>query len=410
MSAAIKCPNDEKLPLILQLTEEGTQQNNIESPPDSSRSNRVSTGVAMVLGNWPGYITAGCVSAAFLSVVTILTVIMIVAIVIISSLDSNLQHRFLTSRQSTLLGIETPCDFHLEEQKRGPNSVVRKRDNSSSSDLQTSPPHHVFFITTQDAPPRRHLCAVESAARVMPNCTCFLIIITSKRERLTETSEKSLTELLNMYQNIKIVRVSDEKYFYDSPLRGITENFPPYLITFAARILTLWRYSGVTYDLDLVTISNSSGSSYPMPKDDNVMLSRDSGSVMSVKTMCHAFLYELMSTLVSFHKDQQHEVSNNFVIQRALKDFCAYSSKKHVPFTDKEYKICKGVSAMPSYLVCRDPLEIMSASSSCVWASCHGSNDQFRKNLCPFSYRHTSIETPITMQNYTHKKRHKHLF
>jgi hypothetical protein len=435
-SGMSKDPTEERFPLLLQLLEE-ERLPKLEPGKEISRYKRVNVGVAMLLGRWPGYITAGCIFAAVLSIVTVLTIIMITTVLINTMLDSNMAHELVTSKESALPGIETPCDYQQEQKVpnksrtasryntlnltgvQSPSSLEGTRENISVMDTPISPHHTVFFVKTDGILSPQHLCAVESAAKVMSNYKFYLIILSTNNTKTNIKSNKRFNELLNSNPNIKLFNLKDDKYFHDSPIRGILHksNFSPSLIAFAARILTLWRYGGITYDLDLVTLdNNASRGTYPIPSDDDVMISRDSGAVMSVRLQCHAFLYHMMMSLTSLYANQYEScdmpVSSNNVIHHALKNFCYNASKKFESTTvsqEEPYKICKGISALPDSMICRKTEERMSANSNCVWASSNGRNLHFREHLCPVSYRqYTSKEISKIKRITSHKIRHKH--
>jgi hypothetical protein len=408
------CPTGERFPFLLQLLD-GERLRQPEPAKDTSRHKRVNTGVAMLLGRWPGYITAGSIFAAALSMVTVLTIIMITTILIITMLNSNTGHALVTSSESALLNTDTPCDYRHEEQKilnksrktssyetfnstgvQSSSSPEGKTDNSVTV-MPISSHHKVFFVMTDDILSSYHLCAVESAAKFMSNYEFYVIILSTNNTETNIKSDKRFNELLNSYPNIKLFRLKDDKYFHDSPIRSVhlKGDFSPSLIVFAARILTLWRYGGITYDLDLVTLdNNASRGTFPIPSDDSVMISRNGGNVMSVALQCHAFLYHMMMSLASLHANQYARscdtpVSNDGVIHYALKSFCykaGQNSETSTVSQENPYKICKGISAMPRSMICRKPEERVSANSNCIWTSSNGRNLHLQQHLCPVSY------------------------
>jgi len=427
VSVISKDSMEERFPLLLQLSEGGP----LEAQPweEPSRSKRVNSGVAMLLGRWPEYMTTGCISAAILSAVTVITVTMITTILIITMLDLNMAHELVTSRQSPVA-----CEYQHEEERtmnknaeishysvsnltglQPVSSLETDADAISVVDLLISAQRKVFFVTTDTALLPRHQCTIESAAKVMPNYIFYVIILSTNNTKTNRKLDKHFNELSHLYKNIKPFRLKGDRYFYDSPIRNILHrgNFPPPLIVFAARILTLWRYGGITHDLDLITLGDTSRDTYPIPSDDDVMISTDGGNVMSVTLQCHTFLYDVMRAL-NLLCAKQHEtcdISSDDVINHALKKFCYNASKKFKPtdqFQKKSYKICKGISAMPRYMICRKAEERMSKNKSCFWASSIGRHLHFREHLCPVSHRwYTSKEKSKLKKRIQRKKEHK---
>lgn len=414
VSERSKDPAEESFPLLLQILEEERLPEHGRGK-ETSRYKRVNVGVAMLMGRWPEYVTEGCIFAAVLSIVTILTITMIATVLIITMLHSNTTHELVTRRESALLGTETPCDYQQEQKllnkstkassynifnligMQSPSSLEGPRKKISVTGMPISTNHKVFFVKTDYILSPHHLCAVESAAKFMSNYKFYLIILSTNNTKTNPKSDKRFNELLNSYPNLKQFHLKDDKYFHDSPIGSIlhTSNFSPSLIVFAARILTLWRYGGITYDLNLVTLDNNpSRATYPIPSDDDIMISRDSGTVMSVRLQCHAFLYHMMMSLTSLNANQYKcrgtPISSNNVIHHALKNFCYNTGKKSestIVSQEEPHKICKGISAMPHSMICTQPEERMSANSKCVWASSNERNLHFREHLCPVAYR-----------------------
>jgi hypothetical protein len=432
VSGMLKEPTEGRFPLLLQLLEE-EKLSEPKTRKETSRNKRVNAGVAMLLGRWPEHIAAGSILAVVLSVVTVLTAVMSATVLIATMLGSNVALELVTTRQPALLGTDTPC-YHQQEQKilgesrkaskcdtlhligvQSPSSLEGTRQNISVMEMPESTQHKVFFVKTDDiilSP--QHLCAVESAARVMSNYSFYLMILSTNNTKTKIKSDQHFNGLLNSNPNIKLIHLNADKYFQGSPMRGILHksNFSPSLTAFAARILTLWRYGGITYDLDLVTLDNSaSRGTYPMPSDDDIIISRDSGTVMSVRLQCHAFLYHVMMSLTSLYANHYNRrdmpVSSSNVIHHALKHFCHNANKKSrstAVSQEKPHKICKGISVLPPSMICRKPEERMSANSNCVWASSNGRSLHFREHLCPVSYRQLTSKKPSNIKKLRHTK------
>jgi hypothetical protein len=438
MSGSVcKCARDledEGLPLILQLFEEEISTGPVRKE-EASHSQRVSNGAAMLLGSWPEYLTSACISAAALTVLT--TIMIATPIVTITMLDNNMRSELELGRELELPGIETHCHYEKEADKMTNKGVKASdydilnliglqnissfevvRKNINATDVSIPAQRNVFFVTATDNLSTRHLCAVESAARIASNYHIFIITLSINNTKANIKSYKRFEKLSNLYPNIKLLRFKGEEYFHDSPMRGILQhnNIPLSLVEFAARILTLWRYGGITYDLDLITVDNTSRRPYPVPSGDNVMISTDGGNVMSVRSQCQAFLYDMMTSLTLLYakRHENCDVSSNDVIKHTLKTVCYNASKALEPDTllqEEPYTNCKGVSGMPHHTICRRAEQRTAGSSDCVWALCNVKNVYVGKHLCPISYRQYTLKEPYEFtRTATHKFRHKHFY
>ena len=422
---------DENLPLILQMLEEEIGTGSV--PEKTSHSQAVSSGVATVLGRWPGYVTDVCLSAA---AVTVLTTIMVATpIVTITMLDNSMTSKLAIDTKPELLGTEIHCQYPKEQDKmmnkgvkssdydifrliglQNATSFEAARKNISATNLQTPAQRKVFFVRTTDSLSTRHLCAVESAAKMASNYNIYIITLSINNTKADIKSYKPLQKLSNSYPNIEIFRFTGEKYFRDSPMRDILEHSDISLsfVEFAARILTLWRYGGITYDLDLITLDNTSRRPYPFPSGDGIMISTGGGNVMSVRSQCHAFLYDMMMSLSSIYaKYRQYScLSNEDVIKHTLKNACNNTKTVLKPDTllqETTYSNCKGVSVMPRHVICRRARKSTAGNSDCVWAMCNEKNVYVQKHLCPISYRQYTLKgTSHLRTTWKHKCRHKH--
>jgi hypothetical protein len=432
VSKCLRGSGDEGLPLILQLLEDEISTGPVPQE-EASHSRTVSNGVAMLLGNWPGYLTSACVSAA---AITVLTTIMIVTpIVTITMLHNNMRSEMEIGREPEIPGIETHRHYQKEQDKmtykgtkafdydifnltelQNISSFEVARKNISAPVVPTPAQQNVFFVTTTDSLSTCHLCAVESAAKIASNYNIYTIMLSIDNTKPNIKSHKRFERLSNLYPNIKLFRSEGDKYFHDSPLRGILQqnNIPLSLVQSAARILTLWRYGGITYDPNLITLDNTSRRSYPVPSGDNVMISTDGGNVMSVRSQCQAFLYDMMTsvTLLYAKHHEIYDLSNNDVIKYTVKNVCYNASRAPKPDTllqEEPYKNCKGVTDMPHHMICRRAEERKTGNSDCVWALCNGKNPYVRKHLCPVSYREHTLKEAYTFKvTRAHKLRHKH--
>ncbi|KAJ9596506.1 hypothetical protein L9F63_012448, partial [Diploptera punctata] len=288
----------ESFPLLLQTLEKESSRNVCGC---ESRHSKVSSGVALILGRWPGNITAGCISAILLTFVIFATVLMILTILIITHLNGNIAHRMIIKRETALLEIDTSCDYRQQQDgkiiyrrttKYSPDinlfdvllesSLILKRDILNDTQLHQTDSFKGFFISSEGTFSRQEVCSIESAARSMPNNTFYLIVFTSNKEL---TSDKEIDDLVKFYGNIKVFHLPGHKYFRDSPIGDILENskFDSSLINFAARVLTLWRYGGMSFDTNLITVNKITGKLFSIPHEHEIMLSDSEARIMSVR-------------------------------------------------------------------------------------------------------------------------------
>ncbi|XP_019700358.1 lactosylceramide 4-alpha-galactosyltransferase isoform X2 [Harpegnathos saltator] len=106
----------------------------------------------------------------------------------------------------------------------------------------------------------RQACAVESAARMNPSMTVYLLFV-SKSEFSNNTRE-IVKHLLN-YRNIKIRHIQPDNYVKNTPLeawyaRGALKKsrWPNSHMSDVLRYLTLWKYGGIYLDLDVVVTTS----------------------------------------------------------------------------------------------------------------------------------------------------------
>lgn len=108
----------------------------------------------------------------------------------------------------------------------------------------------------------RQACAVESLALLNPDLTVHLLM-TSPAVDVTAPSMKALEE----YNNIRISSIDLDRYFSSSPLEHwyfcTTWNYGPYAVSHlsdALRFLTLYKYGGFYFDLDIIHLKSVTSS------------------------------------------------------------------------------------------------------------------------------------------------------
>ncbi|XP_017883751.2 lactosylceramide 4-alpha-galactosyltransferase-like, partial [Ceratina calcarata] len=121
---------------------------------------------------------------------------------------------------------------------------------------------NIFFIETSGITKgdlmlkSRQGCAVESAARMNPNMTVYLLLVS--RSKVPNQSTKFFDQL-ESYPNVRIRCVYLDKYMENTPLekwykRGVWKEsqWPISHMSDVLRYLTLWKYGGIYLDLDVV--------------------------------------------------------------------------------------------------------------------------------------------------------------
>jgi len=106
----------------------------------------------------------------------------------------------------------------------------------------------------------RQACAVESAARMNPSMTVYLLFVS--KSQFSNSTHEIVKQLLN-YRNIRIRHIYPERYVKDTPLEtwytsGALKKsrWPVSHMSDLLRYLTLWKYGGIYIDLDVVVSSS----------------------------------------------------------------------------------------------------------------------------------------------------------
>jgi hypothetical protein len=364
----------------------------------SGRRKNVTNGITMVLGRWPRYVTVIFISlgATFLFAIIILLLLPTI---------SNFTGELAGITEQEFLNLDAHCKYRHEEDtmlsrhRRIPNDIFDSvrfhqpsfetpRKHISVGDLSLQAERKVFFVSGDDTISSRKLCAIESAAKLMKNHKFYFIILSMNSTADNTISNKRLDKLLRSHQNIKIFRPDGDKYFHESPIRGLLHksDLTSSLLEFAARVLTLWRYGGITYSLELMTIDNTGARSYPFPDDASVMISED-GDVMSTSLQCHTFLYTVMLSLTSLYikRHEYEEFSSSKVLQHAMDKFCENSEEyeERTSTDGKSFDVCRGVSTMGTCMICKDGEE---SDTDCIWLLSSTTDLSTRKKMCPISY------------------------
>lgn len=127
------------------------------------------------------------------------------------------------------------------------------------------PSRCIFFHETTCSSPNftpRQACAIESAAKNNRNLNVFLFFFAMGQ--LSENSKK-FVDILETYDNVYIRRIRLSTYIMDTPIEDwfwanirrlsedhdwLRKNFHDYI-----RMLTLWKYGGVSLNLNSVVLT-----------------------------------------------------------------------------------------------------------------------------------------------------------
>ncbi|CAH1973832.1 unnamed protein product [Acanthoscelides obtectus] len=187
----------------------------------------------------------------------------------------------------------------------------------------------------------------------------------SKRAQSTATTPPStsttktvstVNDLLELYPNIMVENATYHQVFFQSPLYAYWPYLNDRLKVFAVRVMQLWQYGGLSFDLDPPTVADNTAKntsdSDSLDKDfdifhkhllkfiisdadkglkEDIVAADDEALHMESKIPCHAFFGEI---LISLRKAQHTSTVKN-VIQSATKIFCT-----HYAF-NKDY--CKAI-------------------------------------------------------------------
>ncbi|XP_034945377.1 uncharacterized protein [Chelonus insularis] len=126
--------------------------------------------------------------------------------------------------------------------------------------------NHIFFLETSCPEDGelvlnpRQACAIESAAKMNPEMEIYLLFLSPTN---FSNKTKNLIDHLKTYNNINIRRVFMNEYVKNTPLEewwksGIfqTSQWPREHMADVMRFLTLWKFPGIYFDLDVVIMSS----------------------------------------------------------------------------------------------------------------------------------------------------------
>lgn len=141
----------------------------------------------------------------------------------------------------------------------------------------------------------------------------------------TTTQEPKITDVKTLkekYPKMIFKNLTAVTFFQRTPLHRYFYLFPEEMQTFAARVLLLWDYSGLSFDVegtdkkvrDLIEVGLKTFGDLP----EGIVTVDDEGLHMETKTTCHAFFGEMIANL----KILGRSAKISEVIKRTLKSFC----------------------------------------------------------------------------------------
>lgn len=181
----------------------------------------------------------------------------VVLLILMISTENNIIQRIPFFDMSTINNIK--CYDEV-------SSAEGIRDFDPESNDKPVPGRNIFFHETSCFGEEglvlnaRQACAVESAARMNPTMTVYLLFVS--KSDFSNSTREIVRHLLN-YRNIKIRHIYPNRYVKDTPFEvwytsGMLKksHWPASHMSDMLRYLTLWKYGGIYLDLDVVVISS----------------------------------------------------------------------------------------------------------------------------------------------------------
>ena len=104
----------------------------------------------------------------------------------------------------------------------------------------------------------RQACAVESAAKMNPNMTVYLLFLSPLK---LSNEAKHFYNILTKYKDVKIKRLINKDYFKNTPLENWfsieklrVTRWPSTIMSDILWFITMRKYGGIYLDLDVVVI------------------------------------------------------------------------------------------------------------------------------------------------------------
>ncbi|XP_011701725.1 PREDICTED: uncharacterized protein LOC105458251 [Wasmannia auropunctata] len=182
----------------------------------------------------------------------------VVLLILMISTESNIIQRI------PFLDVTTVNDIRCYNEASTAKSI--HDFDAETNDDKPTPGRNIFFHETSCFGEEgltlnpRQACAVESAARMNPSMTVYLLFV-SKSEFSNSTRE--IVRHLHNYPNVRIRHIDPQRYVKETPLEawytsGVLKksHWPVSHMSDMLRYLTLWKYGGIYLDLDVVVTSS----------------------------------------------------------------------------------------------------------------------------------------------------------
>ncbi|KAJ8922970.1 hypothetical protein NQ315_001516 [Exocentrus adspersus] len=179
------------------------------------------------------------------------------------------------------------------------------------------------------------------------NDTELELVRTPRSAEMTTKRVKTINDLLGTHSNIILDNTTYNHVFYMSPLYAYWPFLNEKLRIFSVRVLQLWQYGGISFDLtpslklnenETVLLNQSSNADAILGKKllnfiiterknyeklpVGVVTADDEALHMESKIPCHAFFGEVLMNL----RKAQDETSVKDVLQESLRVFCKHSA------------------------------------------------------------------------------------
>ncbi|KAK0181003.1 hypothetical protein PV327_003325 [Microctonus hyperodae] len=195
---------------------------------------------------------------------------------------------------------------------------------------------NIYFLETSHIKDKNEIilnprqgCAVESAARMNPTMKVYFFLFNTNRVLNYSNETKNIIKQLMSYENIVIRHISLETYFENSPMskwwnstRGPNSSqwFTSHMSD-VLRYLTLWKFSGIYLDLDVVILKSLEHLTNFVCAESSIDIAAGAIGFDSLdvgRQFANACLYEIMTNF----RGDDWGYNGPGVITRTLKKIC----------------------------------------------------------------------------------------
>ncbi|XP_044733501.1 uncharacterized protein LOC123296106 [Chrysoperla carnea] len=298
---------EEKYPLLLVY---------LEDDKNSKRSERIAAGATAVITKWPNDITASCWLGLLLVTFTIF-------LFFLMALSLNIeQHQQILSSHIIIAKLNDHDNLRCLKTIDDEISISDRNIYITHTSNKWTVREHNTLISLLS-----HYHDLNVTLIVLKNCNPL--------SNSTKNIENKLTHLYKEYPNLRIKYYNCLDYFNKTPLSKCWQNFSEPLINFVTRVLNLFEYSGMSFNLKTKlnnitdikssklikrnTSNNERSRRYIIDRNgvnktsdhkniifpnikmipmDAVTLDLD-GSFMATRTICHSFFEHILQQLKS---------------------------------------------------------------------------------------------------------------